>query len=197
MASELIVQTLKGPTSGANANKVIIPSGQTLEVSGSVTGITQGITMVDQWRLNADEAGSTGSVYLIQNWERIDTDSPGYFGTGMSVSSGIFTFPSTGYYSVDFRPVVQYSGTLGDASCSIQLSQDGGSNWQTVTSHTFSIASSSATYNASSSITVIDVTDASQFKVRFSRNGANSSFVYKGDNYYTRTSSLFMRLGDT
>ena len=32
MASELIVQTLKGPTSGANANKVIIPSGQTLDI---------------------------------------------------------------------------------------------------------------------------------------------------------------------
>jgi len=36
MASELIVQTLKGPTSGANANKVIIPSGQTLSVADGV-----------------------------------------------------------------------------------------------------------------------------------------------------------------
>jgi len=33
MASEIIVQTLKGPTSGANANKVIIPSGQTLDIN--------------------------------------------------------------------------------------------------------------------------------------------------------------------
>jgi hypothetical protein len=38
MASELIVQTLKGPTTGANANKVIIPSGQTLDASaGSIS----------------------------------------------------------------------------------------------------------------------------------------------------------------
>ena len=35
MASELYVETLKGLTSGANANKVIIPSGQTL-VANSV-----------------------------------------------------------------------------------------------------------------------------------------------------------------
>lgn len=35
MASEIIVQTLKGPTSGANANKVIIPSGQTLDASSA------------------------------------------------------------------------------------------------------------------------------------------------------------------
>ena len=33
MASELTVQTLRGPTSGANANKVLIPSGQTLDAS--------------------------------------------------------------------------------------------------------------------------------------------------------------------
>jgi len=36
MASEIIVQTIKGPTSGANANKVIIPSGQTLHAPGHV-----------------------------------------------------------------------------------------------------------------------------------------------------------------
>ena len=35
MASELIVQTLKGPTSGANANKIIVPSGQTLDASSA------------------------------------------------------------------------------------------------------------------------------------------------------------------
>jgi len=33
MASELYVETLKGLTSGANANKVIIPAGQTLDAS--------------------------------------------------------------------------------------------------------------------------------------------------------------------
>ena len=36
MASELYVETLKGLTSGANANKVIIPSGQTLYAPGHV-----------------------------------------------------------------------------------------------------------------------------------------------------------------
>jgi hypothetical protein len=34
MAGTLTVQTLQGPSSGANANKLLIPSGQTLDVSG-------------------------------------------------------------------------------------------------------------------------------------------------------------------
>ena len=33
MASELTVQTLRGPTSGANADTILIPSGQTLDAS--------------------------------------------------------------------------------------------------------------------------------------------------------------------
>jgi hypothetical protein len=38
MAGILTVQTIQGPTSGANANKVIIPAGQTLDASaGGVT----------------------------------------------------------------------------------------------------------------------------------------------------------------
>lgn len=32
--STLIVENLKGPTTGANANKIIVPSGQTLDASG-------------------------------------------------------------------------------------------------------------------------------------------------------------------
>lgn len=44
MASELIVQTIQGPSSGANANKVLIPSGHTLEVDG-ITGLAGGNLM--------------------------------------------------------------------------------------------------------------------------------------------------------
>lgn len=51
MASELIVQTLKGPTSGANANKVIIPSGQTLTAPGHVIQV-----------VNSNIAGNSAST---------------------------------------------------------------------------------------------------------------------------------------
>ena len=36
MASELIVQNLKGPSSGSNANKIIVPSGHTLSAAGHI-----------------------------------------------------------------------------------------------------------------------------------------------------------------
>ena len=42
MASELTVQTLRGPTSGTNANTVLIPSGQTFHAPGHMIQVVQG-----------------------------------------------------------------------------------------------------------------------------------------------------------
>lgn len=42
MASEIIVNTIKAPTSGANANKVIIPSGVTLDASAGTISPSAG-----------------------------------------------------------------------------------------------------------------------------------------------------------
>ena len=47
MSSELFVQTIKGPTSGANANKVIVPTGQTLTAPGHVIQVVQNLTTTD------------------------------------------------------------------------------------------------------------------------------------------------------
>ena len=44
MASELTVQTLRGPTSGANADTVLIHSGQTLHAPGHVIGIAHAVS---------------------------------------------------------------------------------------------------------------------------------------------------------
>ena len=43
MASELYVETLKGLTSGANANKIVVPSDQTLIAPGHVIQVVQSV----------------------------------------------------------------------------------------------------------------------------------------------------------
>ena len=57
-----------------------------------------GITQADQWRLSTHLSVSSETI-LTSNWERNDT-SFAYIGSGMSESSGIFTFPATGIYLV-------------------------------------------------------------------------------------------------
>ena len=65
MASELIVQTIQGPSSGANANKVLIPSGHTLDVSGGTLVPSAGQVVQIQTRKFANVGFSTTSGTLV------------------------------------------------------------------------------------------------------------------------------------
>ena len=63
MASELYVETLKGLTSGANANKVIIPSGQTLDASaGTFTPSAGQVVQTVYDTLSSDFSNATTSL---------------------------------------------------------------------------------------------------------------------------------------
>jgi hypothetical protein len=83
-------------------------SGDTVNIVGTLqnngSGLISGITMADQWRITASLVGS--SEVITANWERVDTDSGGIIGTGMTESSGIFSFPSTGIYLVNISSFV-------------------------------------------------------------------------------------------
>src|SRR5210317_855436 len=57
-----------------------------------------GLTEADQWRLTANITSNTDPI--SSNLERNDSTAAGYIGSGMAVSSGIWTFPSTGIYYV-------------------------------------------------------------------------------------------------
>ena len=60
MASELIVQTIQGPSSGANANKVLIPSGHTLDVSGGTFKPSSGQIVQEHTFVNSNRNSYSG-----------------------------------------------------------------------------------------------------------------------------------------
>ena len=76
---------------------------------GVVTG-HQGITEYDQWQLvNSTSPNTNGD--LSGTWSRFDHLGATYIGTGMSVSSGVFTFPSTGKWEVIFTARIANTGS--------------------------------------------------------------------------------------
>ena len=83
--------------------------------------------MVDQWRLttNTSITGST-AYFITSNWERVDSDGFAKIGDGMSESSGVFTFPSTGIYhiqtTVNFRNPNSVSGNFAYITCLLYTS---------------------------------------------------------------------------
>lgn len=70
MASEIIVQNLKGPASGANANKIIVPSGHTLDASEGFTPPAGHVVKTQQYVLASSGSQTiTSSSYAeITSW---------------------------------------------------------------------------------------------------------------------------------
>ena len=189
MSSILKVDQLKD--SGGNA--IITSNG-----SGTFTSSlpNTGITMADQWRWTADFTGNAQPI--TSNWERNDT-SFDKIGTGMSESSGIFTFPQTGIYQVDTFTHMYLNSNSRYNEIAIQLSTDGGSNYSVIADGYTSISNntSSTTYANVSTKTIIDVTNASNFKVSFKVTHHDTNTTVAGSSTYNSNAATFIRLGDT
>src|SRR5210317_1133964 len=86
--------------------------------------LTTGGAMFDIWRQTADRTGSATDYELTSNWERVDDATIGFIGTGMSESSGIFTFPQTGIYKITFSLEVSNSSDTDGVQARIQATTD-------------------------------------------------------------------------
>ena len=158
-----------------------------------------GLSEVDQWRLTTDRGTSAGVTVITANLERVDTDSFEHIGTGMTESSGIFTFPSTGKWLISFHcRCNQVTGAARYVFFDIDVSTDTGSSWSYAAESAFCIpdAASGTDYANGSICHLFDVTNISTHQVRF---GLTPSVyvVLDGQTASTETSFLFQKLGDT
>jgi len=151
-----------------------------------------GITMADAWRTTANATFSS-SGYITANWERADSDSYGGIGTGMSESSGVFTFPATGIYLVQAHLSMLLDGTRTYMGGNIEV---------TVNNSSYSAATE--LYNRGDDghyvsvylSFILDVTNTSNIKVKLKFEGSGSCDVL-GNTNSSKTGMNFIRLGDT
>jgi hypothetical protein len=150
--------------------------------------------VVDLWRISATATGEQDPI--SSNWERADEDGAGVIGTGMTESSGIFTFPSTGIWRIEFLAYFYYNGDNRGITCDLETTTDGSSYDRAASAAVFiQQTSSNNTYSGGYCTFIMDVTNTSTHKVQFVA-GASSINVYgaTGDN---ATMGVFTRLGDT
>ena len=154
-----------------------------------------GIEMVQQWRLTSNFTGYQSPI--SSNWEIVDTNGYGGIGSSMTESSGVFTFPSTGIYQIDFRSYFYLpSGDTRIIENQIFATTDNSSYSQASSSATFiQNTGGSTTYTQAQCSHIFDVTNTSTHKVRFASGDGNVNTV--GNTAITTTSIIFTRLGDT
>jgi|TARA_R100000081_G_C4772469_1_gene146447 hypothetical protein len=170
-------------------------------ISGAaLTGITAGITMADQWRISNDRNLSGSSEILDANWERNDGGYFSQIGTGMTQSSGVYTFPSTGIYLVEYN-LTMYSLSLTQrySGAVIQVTTNNSSYAAQATSYfNAGVSHGSGCYMNGECKIIIDVTDTSTHKVRFVAQSATPANAYVAGNSNEQiTGVTFIRLGDT
>jgi hypothetical protein len=173
-----------------------VANGGTALSSGFVNG--GGITEADTWRVNTNFNGDAAPI--TANWERDDTDGNGYIGNGMSQSSGVFTFGSTGYFKVEFYH--QFSGmTTGPGTSSNYVQQEiqytaNNSSYDDAT-EAWGLIFQNGAYSMTVSSKIFDITDTSNQKVRFSTTSAGNNIYTQCDSGKNMTYATFVKLGAT
>ena len=164
---------------------------------GKLAASVNTITEADQWRVTTgfttDDANPIGA-----NWERADTRFD-KIGTGMTESSGVFTFPSTGIWRVDFQTYCyRVNSDVRFTAATIEGTDDGGGSWTTSSTLYNHIGTTSAlgVFSAMSPSAIFDITSTSDKKVRF-RVQSSSDCVWEGSTAMNSQAATFIRLGDT
>jgi hypothetical protein len=152
-----------------------------------------GITMADQWRLNAHDTVDSSETDLDTGWEQVDTTGFGTIGSAMTQSSGIFTFPSTGIYFVHFE-ICYYANTGADYTRAIIKHYDGSSTYSTMSDVRGYMTTSQD--HLEQCAVLFDCQNTATDKIIF-YGGGNVANLILGNTSSNKTNVTFIRLGDT
>jgi hypothetical protein len=180
-----------------NANTVTIgKSGDTVNVIGTLqnggTNFLQGITMADQFRLTANL--STEATPISSNLERVNDATFSRIGTGMSLSSGVYTFPTTGLYLVTITGFTELTND-NYGQLKAYVSSDSGSSYDEVMQTTGG-NSNGFSSDTSTVSTFINVTNASNFRFKVDAKSITGGNL-AGSTTTNQTCFTFIRLGDS
>ena len=179
---------IKAPSSSGNTRSFTLP-----DVATGLGGITE----FDQFYLSANitSDGDITSNLVRNNF----SSAASQIGTGMTESSGIFSFPTTGKYLIICNGtfncngsdnVIIYTATTTNNSSytNVAIAIDGNNS-----------SSGVSRTGQATSMFFIDVTDVSQVKVKFVAASIGVSSSIRGDNTGSALSTgfIFIRLGDT
>jgi hypothetical protein len=191
--------TLSAPAV-AGTVAVTLPSanGTMLTTASSASSIpgNGNLTEADQWRLNANITNTTSPTVLSTNWERSDTYGAGYVGTGMTESSGIFTFPTTGTWLVQIMAYISVNGSQRFNAIQIQTTTNN-STYDTASSASQFVSQVNSNFTVGSlyAFFIFNVTNTTNCKVKFAQQCEGTAGVIGGSTNENNTAVNFIRLG--
>ena len=157
-----------------------------------------GITDADVWRLSTDVGGNSSGATLT-SWERADDAVATYIGDGMSHSSGIFTFPSTGKWLIQVQLTLYGAYAFGWGYIQTAFKSSGSGSYDGVAEAFGNVAANSG-FGGGFSQVLVDVTESggSGAAAYFDQTTVSTAQRYiGGSSTKNKTSVSFIRIGDT
>ena len=191
--------TFKLPQADGSAGQVLMTDG-----NGNLSWVslpTSGVSMAQQWRLRVIETLSPSYVTLT-DWEICDSlgSSSGY-GGNMTLSSGVWTFPSTGIYQLSCVASIQDNNTTHQfLALGYDITTNNSSYTRVSESYGSLGSNSNGHYENITCQYLLDVTDTSNVKFRVTaqdQHGGSGGARAFGSTTLNYTTLTIMRLGDT
>jgi len=145
--------------------------------------VTKSKIAFHQWKLTSNLTVSSGAADITAGMTQIEA-----VGSVLSVSSGVFTFPYTGKWFIQYQVLGSSSGAAPYRGGAIALTTDG-SNFSEIRNGFTSTTAN--TYYSTDIQYCVDITNVSTHKVKFRTEHQSSGTVSNGTNF------AFTYLGDT
>jgi hypothetical protein len=166
-------------------------------VLGWVDPPDSGLTDIDQWRLDTTFSNTanpmTGATIV-----EITNNAAGELGSGMSydTTTGVFTFPQTGIWVIDFNVYFYQSGNAssGYGTYGIEVTENNGTYAEAVSARGSDYY---ANYVTLSLKYVFDVTNTTTHKTRFTCVQGRAANETIGSSTVNKTYFTFSRVGAT
>ena len=156
------------------------------------------ITNATSFRVTSNWNPADSWTDITANWEVNDTAAYSTLGTAVSESSGIFSFPSTGFWYISFGGMADYNGSAVDwVSIELQTTH----NNSTYTAHTLTMGSIGSDGSGSAYVNLkgdglIDVDNTTNVKCKL-RTETDADTTWHGSTNNNQTWITFIRLADT
>ena len=187
-------KTFKLPNSDGSSNQAMVTNG-----SGALLFASLGVTMADQWMLTSNFSPGGAVSIVTSGWGQVSRAGYGVIGSSMTQSSGVFTYPQTGIYFVEYVAQLISTSAQRYLGGRIQTTHNNSSYAHAADVNTHcGLNNSYGTYMQITCSVIQDVQDVTQDKVRFCASAFTpSDTTLQGDSSRAATHVTFIRLGDT